>query len=324
MPDLDPLDHQIFDLLARNGRVSNLDVARQLGVSEKTVRQRIRRLTDRDGMRVTAAFDRPPAPSRLIVLVRTEPAQRFSVAARLAALPAVDAVHLTTGACELIAQASFSSDADALAFYVRHIESGPGIAAAQLTHVIETLGPKTALPQDLFGEFDAKAAGLHQLRDLFDLACDTATATFGTSRIAVGSTRVIGAGPEAPLYDSGTIRWRGLSSRYIDMVCTIRRAQSVIIPTVIERGQHLFVPDAQADPLFRRLADLVASEGFHSFLAVPVRSEDGIHGSLNLYYDTVIPYRPGFVVQVQELADLLAKHIARIAREQALAAAGCT
>jgi len=110
VPDLDPIDRQIFELLARNGRMSNLEVARQLGVSEKTVRQRIRRLTERDGMRVAATFDGPTAPSRLIMMVHAEPGQRFSVAERLAELPAVDEVHLTTGSCELVAQASFSSD----------------------------------------------------------------------------------------------------------------------------------------------------------------------------------------------------------------------
>jgi DNA-binding Lrp family transcriptional regulator len=317
VPDLDPLDRQIYELLARNGRMSNLDISRQVGVSEKTVRQRIRRLTERDGMRVSAVFDRPPAQSRLIMLVHAEPGQRFSVADRLAELPQVDEVHLTTGAYELVARASFSSDAEALEFYVRHVESGPGIAAAQLTHIIETISPQRGRTQDLFGEFEGKAAELHELRDLFDLACDTATANFGTNRIAVSGTSMLGLDPRLPLYDAD-IRWRGLSSRYIEMVCTIRRAESVIIPTVIERGQHLFVPDAQTDPLFRRLADLVTSEGFHSFLAVPVRSDDISHGTMNLYYDTVIPYREELVAQVQELADLLAKHVARILREKEL------
>jgi GAF domain-containing protein len=268
-------------------------------------------------MRVAATFDRPTAQSRLIMLVCAEPGQRFSVAARLAGLPPVDEVHLTTGACELIAQASFSSDAEALEFYVRHVESGPGIASSELTHVIETVSPRTGLAHDVFDEFDTKAADVYEVRDLYDLACDTATATFGTGRIAVGTTGAAGA-PDTPLYNSD-VRWRGLSARYIEMVCTIRRAESVIIPTVIEQGQHLFVPDAQADPLFRQLADLVALEGFHSFLAVPVRSGDVIHGALNLYYDTVIPYRQDLVAQVQELADLLAKHIARVLHENAVA-----
>jgi GAF domain-containing protein len=81
---------------------------------------------------------------------------------------------------------------------------------------------------------------------------------------------------------------------------------------MIERGQHLFVPDAPTDPLFARMADLVISEGFHTFLAVPVRSDDVPYGTMNLYYDTVIPYRAELVAQAQELADLLGKHVGRI------------
>jgi GAF domain-containing protein len=96
------------------------------------------------------------------------------------------------------------------------------------------------------------------------------------------------------------------------MLDTIRRSDSVIIPNVIERGQHLFVPDAPTDPLFARMADLVISEGFHTFLAVPVRSDDVRYGTMNLYYDTVIPYRAELVAQAQELADLLGKHVNRI------------
>jgi len=310
VPELDQLDRQIVELLTRNGRMSNLDAARQLGVSEKTVRQRIRRLMERDGMRVVAVFDGPPAPSRLIMLLHAEPGQRFSVASRLAEMPEVDEVHLTTGAFELIAQASFGSDAEALEFYVSKIESAPGIQSSQSTHIIETISPKTAAPTDLYEEFDAKAAGLHELRDMLDLACDTATARLGTNMVAVSSLPA-DRDSFAPLYDYSRIRWRGLSSRYIEMLCTTRRAESVIIPTVIERGQHLFVPDAQTDPLFRPLADLVISEGFRTFMAVPVRSGDKNHGTMNLYFDTLVPYRPELVAQAQELADILGKHIMR-------------
>jgi len=315
VPELDPLDRQIAELLTRNGRMSNLDAARQLGVSEKTVRQRIRRLMERDGMRIVATFDQPPAQSRLIMLVHAEPGQRFAVASRLAQLPEVDEVHLTTGAFELVAQASFSSDAQALEFYVSQIESAPGIQSSLSTHIIETINPKTGTAIDLYEEFDARAADLHQLRDLLDLACDTATTQLGTSMVAASNIPT-DQDSFAPVYDYSRIRWRGLSSRYIEMLCTTRRAESVIIPTVIERGQHVFVPDAQTDPLFRPLADLVISEGFHTFLAVPVRSDAKNHGTMNLYFDTVVTYRPELVAQAQELADILGKHLARTLREE--------
>lgn len=311
MSEIDPLDRQIVAHLSRDGRMSNLEVARLLGVSEKTVRQRTRRLMERDGMRVVAVFDKPPAQSRLIVLLHSEPGQRFAVAARLAALPEVDEVHLTTGAFELIAQASFASESEALEFYVRHIEAADGIQSARSAHIIETISPRTEPAADVFEDFDAHAAEVTDLRDLLDLTCDYATQHLGTSRIAVSVFENGQADPQAPLYGSN-VRWRGLSSRYIEMLTTIRQSDSVIIPTVIERGQHLFVPDAPTDPLFARMADLVSSEGFHTFLAVPVRSDNVRYGNLNLYYDTVIPYRAELVTRAQELADLLGKHVSRM------------
>lgn len=311
MPDIDPLDRRIVEQLSRNGRMSNLEVGRLLGVSEKTVRQRIRRLMERDGMRIEAVFDRAPAQSRLIVLLHSAPGQRFAVAARLAGLPEVDEVHLTTGAFELIAQASFASESEALEFYVRHIEAGDGIQSAQSAHIIETINPRTVPGADGFEDFDARAEQVAELRDLLDLTCDYATQYLGTGRIAVSASEVERPDPDGSPYRS-TMRWRGLSSRYIEMLDTIRRSDSVIIPNVIERGQHLFVPDAPTDPLFARMADLVISEGFHTFLAVPVRSDDVRYGTMNLYYDTVIPYRAELVAQAQELADLLGKHVNRI------------
>jgi DNA-binding Lrp family transcriptional regulator len=314
VPDIDPIDRGIVDQLSRNGRMSNLEVARLLGVSEKTVRQRIRRLMDRDGMRIEAVFDKAPAQSRLVVLLHSAPGQRFAVAGRLAGLPEVDEVHLTTGAFELIAQASFASESEALEFYVRHIEAGEGIQSATSAHIIETINPRTKPAADVFEDFDARAAEVTELRDLLDLTCDYATRQLGTSRIVVSASEVERANLDAPLY-STTMRWRGVSSRYIEMLDTIRRSDSVIIPNVIERGQHLFVPDAQTDPLFARMADLVISEGFHTFLAVPVRSDDVRFGTMNLYYDAVIPYRAELVAQAQELADLLAKHVGRVQHE---------
>jgi hypothetical protein len=46
-----------------------------------------------------------------------------------------------------------------------------------------------------------------------------------------------------------------------------------------------------------------------------VRSDDVRFGTLNLYYDAVIPYRAELVAQAQELADLLAKHVGRVQHE---------
>ena len=309
MPDLDSLDRQIFQQLAQDGRMANLEVARRIGVSEKTVRQRVRRLTSEAGMRIIATIDEETDPSRTILLLRSDAGQRFSLAARLAALPEVNKIHLTNGAYELVVEASFASDAEALDFYVRQIESAPGVRASESTHIIETITPQAEHPSDPFDGFDAKAERLDDLAELIDLACDVAVSRLGTDRIFVSCLEIDSFDPKKPPYGSN-IRWRGLSSRYIEAVCSVRYSDSVIGPNVFERGQHIFISDAQTDPLFHSLADLAVSEGFHSYLAVPVRSDNANLGTMILYYGRVIPYSVERVAQAQELADLLGKHVA--------------
>lgn len=318
MAELDALDKRIFDLLAENGRKSNLEIAGLVGVSEKTVRQRIRRLIERDGMRVVATMRAEAAPSRLIVLVRAEPGQRFVVADRLASLPEVDEVHLTTGAYELVLLASFDSDSEALEFYVRHVEQGPGIEESTSTHVIETINPNANRGSDHFEQFNQQASAVGSITDLLDLACDVATASLGVDRVHV-ATGESWLGEPALALSTSTLRWRGLSSRYVEEIVK-RRANSVIVPNFIERNQHLFVADAQTDPLFHRVIDLVLSEGYHSWLCVPVRDRDTRRGTLTMYWDTIITYREHLVVRAQELADILGNHLARFASEPSLKA----
>lgn len=309
MPELDPLDKKIFGLLAENGRMSNLDVAARVGVSEKTVRHRIRRLVERDGMRVVATLDGAAPVSRLIVLVRVESGQRFVVAQRLAALPQVDEVHLTTGAYELIVLASFDSDSDALEFYVRHIEQAPGVEESFSTHVVETITLDTGSRPTHFDHFDEQASTLDTVSELLDLACDVASASLGADRVHVSAGNVWSDDPTLP---PPSMRWRGLSSRYVEEILDKGRTGGVVLPNILKHNQHVFSPDAQTDPIFGSATDLVVSEGFHSWMGMPVRSGDTQCGAICLYWDSVITYRDDLARHVRELADALGKHLLRL------------
>ena len=63
-PELDATDRAILEELWRDARMSNRQIASRLGVSEGTVRSRIRRLTEEKRIRITAirnieALERP-------------------------------------------------------------------------------------------------------------------------------------------------------------------------------------------------------------------------------------------------------------------------
>ena len=51
---LDELDHRIIELLTLDARVSNRQIAAQLGVTEGTIRGRVKRLEEENCIRLTA------------------------------------------------------------------------------------------------------------------------------------------------------------------------------------------------------------------------------------------------------------------------------
>ena len=54
---MDELDSKIITVLQRDGRASNALIAREVGVSEGTVRRRLRRLLDEEYISVVAMLD---------------------------------------------------------------------------------------------------------------------------------------------------------------------------------------------------------------------------------------------------------------------------
>lgn len=50
--DLDEIDEQIIELISRNGRMPNTEIAERLHVSESTVRRRINRLINEDFIKI--------------------------------------------------------------------------------------------------------------------------------------------------------------------------------------------------------------------------------------------------------------------------------
>ena len=54
---MDDLDRKIIAILQSNGRASNAQIARNVGVSEGTVRRRVRRLIEEAVIRVVAIPD---------------------------------------------------------------------------------------------------------------------------------------------------------------------------------------------------------------------------------------------------------------------------
>lgn len=54
---MDELDYQIADMLDKNSRASNREIARRIGVSEKTVRIRINRMIENGNLKIAAMIN---------------------------------------------------------------------------------------------------------------------------------------------------------------------------------------------------------------------------------------------------------------------------
>lgn len=131
----DPLDEKLLGMLRADARATNRDMAKALGISEITVAARIRSLTDRKLMRVTAQQDIWTLGFDLVVLadifVSGRPAEQ--VADELARIDQVGSVSITLSSPELIIQ-MVARDRSDLARLLREDIA----AVAGVTHV-ETL-----------------------------------------------------------------------------------------------------------------------------------------------------------------------------------------
>jgi Lrp/AsnC family transcriptional regulator for asnA, asnC and gidA len=126
---MDELDTRIIEILQNDGRASNAGIARTVGVSEGTVRRRLKRLIQGEYIRVVAVTD--PAKmgyvSEGLIGLQADLDKIDSVADELAKLEEVSLVTITTGAYDIFAWATLES-AEALGIFLRaRVATIPGV-----------------------------------------------------------------------------------------------------------------------------------------------------------------------------------------------------
>ncbi len=127
---LDDLDRQIISLLREDGRRSNREVARRLGVPEATVRYRVRRLTDSGVLKIAASVDPEHLGYALtsVISVTVEPRRFVDASNAIAAMPQVMWLAITTGASDLVLTASFHNQEEMFTFVADELAHVPGIS----------------------------------------------------------------------------------------------------------------------------------------------------------------------------------------------------
>ncbi len=117
---MDELDTKIIDILQGDGRASNAGMARLVGVSEGTVRRRLKRLVEQGYIEIVALPDpiKLGYESQALVGVQVDPDKVDQVANDLADLAEINWVTITTGSFDVFAWATLQS-AEELGLFLR-------------------------------------------------------------------------------------------------------------------------------------------------------------------------------------------------------------
>ncbi len=126
---MDELDTKIIAMLQEDGRSSNAGIARRVGVSEGTVRRRLKRLVDDEYIRVVALLDpgKMGYASEALIGVQVDPDKTDQVSADLAELDEINWVSITTGSFDIFAWATLESSQELGIFLRSKVGTIPGV-----------------------------------------------------------------------------------------------------------------------------------------------------------------------------------------------------
>lgn len=118
----DKINRKIINLLVEDGRMPSAEIARRLGLSERAVRYRIKRLVEEQVIQIcaVAAPERLGFPVVADVLIEVEPAHILGVANRLAQYDCVSYVGCAIGETDVSIQV-FAPDNAAVYRFVTEV-----------------------------------------------------------------------------------------------------------------------------------------------------------------------------------------------------------
>ncbi|WP_051791302.1 Lrp/AsnC family transcriptional regulator [Amycolatopsis jejuensis] len=136
---LDDTDRAIIQLLREDGRMSNAQIARELGTSQPTIRNRIARMTKGGLMKVAAVLN-PSAHGYacdVVFGIRCKPGTAEAIAERISSRQYTLYVGYTSGVYDLLVDVLFHSDRDLYGFLQSELYPQPGVESVDVLHVIK-------------------------------------------------------------------------------------------------------------------------------------------------------------------------------------------
>jgi Lrp/AsnC family transcriptional regulator for asnA, asnC and gidA len=135
---LDEMDKRIVRVLQKNARTPNTEIARALGVTETTIRNRVARLLDEKQIEVVAVVnpDATEATLSAFLEINLHPKDLDAVVDRLRARGEVRYLGLTLGRAQIIIEAFFRDHEHLLEFQTGVVATLPGVTAVETAIVV--------------------------------------------------------------------------------------------------------------------------------------------------------------------------------------------
>ncbi|MEO5860323.1 MAG: Lrp/AsnC family transcriptional regulator [Pyrinomonadaceae bacterium] len=147
---IDDIDKQIVNIVQQDGRISNAEIARQVGLAASAVLERIRKLEERGVIQGYFASIQPKEVGfglTAFVFVRTNECGD-GTDDLLAQIPEVFEVHDVAGEDSFLLKVRASDPEDLARLLREKLKAIPSVVTTRTTVVLQTIKETTALPLD--------------------------------------------------------------------------------------------------------------------------------------------------------------------------------
>jgi len=129
LPRLDRIDQLILQALSVDARLSSSQISRKIGVAERTVHNRIRRLIEQDVFRPVAVINPAAFGYTLAVDIfcELEVGYQSQALAAIEAMPEITYIAISTGDQDLSLQALFKDSSEMQEFITHKLHQVPGM-----------------------------------------------------------------------------------------------------------------------------------------------------------------------------------------------------
>ena len=138
---LDALDQRIVEKLARDARISNRAIAAELGVTEGTIRTRIKRLQTEGLIQFTVVkdFRMEGSPNLCMFGIDADPSRVPALAEALRDIPEINCVVVLLGRFSLLAMGLFTNIEQLHDIVTQQIRSLPGVQRVETAVSVHNL-----------------------------------------------------------------------------------------------------------------------------------------------------------------------------------------